>query len=187
MSVDQHQRWLDMIGQLNERQARLYVAEKAIELGHGGINQMAAITGMNRQTIRKGVQELDTGMAAAPPERIRRGGGGRKPIEQVQPGIVRALADIMNAATAGDPMTSLRWTNKSTRHLAAALQAQGYAIEANTVGRLLQDELGFSLRANVKSRSAGHHTTLEGENTFAAAVSVPQVKKQSTTSGNTAN
>jgi hypothetical protein len=163
MSVAKHQRWLDMIGQLNERQARLYVAEKAIELGHGGIRHMAAITGMNRQTIRKGVQELDAGITVEAPERIRRRGGGRKRIEQVQPHILRDLAAIMRAATAGDPMTSLKWTNKSTRHLAAELQAQGHVIEANTVGRLLQDELGFSLRANVKSRSADHHADRDAQ------------------------
>lgn len=163
MSVGKHQRWLDIIGHLNERQARLYVAEKALELGHGGINQLATITGMNRQTIRKGIQELDSGIAGTASERIRCRGGGRKRIEQTQPQVVRDLATIMNAATAGDPMTSLKWTNKSTRHLAAELQARGHRIEANTVGRLLQDELGFSLRANVKTRSAGHHADRDAQ------------------------
>jgi hypothetical protein len=163
MSVDQHQRWLLILGQLNERQARWYVAEKAIELGHGGINLMAEITGMNRQTIRKGIQELAAGIPLDTAGRIRHPGGGRKPIEQTQPRLLRDLAAIMNEATAGDPMTSLKWTNKSTRHLAQALQARGHMIEANTVGRLLQEELGFSLRANVKSRSASHHADRDAQ------------------------
>ncbi len=163
MSVEKHQRWLDMIGLLNERQARLYVAEKALELGRGGINQLAEITGMNRLTIRKGIQEIDAGIEVEATEYIRRRGGGRRRIELDQPRILRDLAAIMKAATAGDPMTSLKWTNKSTRHLAKELQAQGHSIEANTVGRLLQDELGFSLRANVKSRSAGHHADRDAQ------------------------
>src|ERR1700730_17987210 len=98
MSVEKHQRWLDIIGHLNERQARWYVAEKAIEFGHGGINEMATITGMNRQTIRKGVQELAAGIAGTATERIRGRGGGRKRIEQTQPQVLRDLAAIMNAA-----------------------------------------------------------------------------------------
>jgi len=141
----------------------LYVAEKAIELGRGGIQEMTVITGMNRQTIRKGIQELDAGIAVEAPEQIRRRGGGRKRIEHTQPRILRDLAAIMKAATAGDPMTSLKWTNKSTRSLAEELQAQGHVIEANTVGRLLQNQLGFSLRANVKSRSAGHHANRDAQ------------------------
>ena len=163
MSVEKHQRWLDMIGQLNERQARWYVAEKALELGHGGINQLVEITGMNRQTIRKGIRELVAGIAVEATEPIRRSGAGRKRVEQVNPRILEDLAAIMKAATAGDPMTFLKWTNMSTRHLAEELQARGHAIEANTVGRLLQDELGFSLRANVKSRSAGHHADRDAQ------------------------
>lgn len=163
MSAEKHQRWLDMIRQLNERQARLYVAEKALELGHGGIHDLAEITGMNRQTIRKGIRELDAGITETAAERVRRCGGGRKRIEDIDPRIVRDLAAIMKSSTAGDPMGSLKWTNKSTRTLATELQAQGHAIEANTVGRLLQDELGFSLRANVKSRSAGHHADRDAQ------------------------
>lgn len=163
VSVVKHQHWLDLLSQLNERQARLYVAEKALELGRGGIRQLAEITGMNRQTIRKGIQELQAGMAAQPTERLRRPGAGRKRIEQVQPRLLRDLAAIMNTATAGDPMTALKWTNKSLRQVAKELQAQGHRIEANTVGRLLQDDLGFSLRANVKSRSAGHHVDRDAQ------------------------
>lgn len=163
MSVGKHQRWLDILSQLNERQARLYVAEKALEGGHGGIQQLAEITGMNRHTIRKGIQELEAGKAAEATPRVRRPGGGRKRIEQVQPQVLRDLAAIMDAATAGDPMTSLKWTNQSLRQVAKDLQARGHRIEANTVGRLLQDELGFSLRANVKSRSAGHHADRDAQ------------------------
>ncbi|HIQ19967.1 MAG TPA: ISAzo13 family transposase, partial [Planctomycetes bacterium] len=55
MTAQEHQRWLDILSLLNERQARLYVAEKAIQLGRGGVSKMSEITGMSRPTIIKGM------------------------------------------------------------------------------------------------------------------------------------
>jgi len=51
-------RWLRVLSTLNEAQARLYVAEKAIELGRGGISRLSELTGMSRPTIYKGAAEL---------------------------------------------------------------------------------------------------------------------------------
>src|SRR5689334_15174687 len=51
-------RWLRVLGTLNEYQARLFVADRAIELGHGGVSRLARLTGMSRMTITKGVREL---------------------------------------------------------------------------------------------------------------------------------
>jgi Rhodopirellula transposase DDE domain len=39
----------------------------------------------------------------------------------------------------GDPTSPLRWTSKSTRHLADALGAQGFQVSDDTVGRLLRE------------------------------------------------
>ena len=43
--------WLRVLGTLNEAQARLLVAQKALELGRGGISRLAQLTGMSRPTI----------------------------------------------------------------------------------------------------------------------------------------
>src|SRR4030095_8844008 len=56
----------------------------------------------------------------------------------------------------GDPMSRLRWTTKSLRHLAEELTRQGHPVSAPTVGRLLKGE-GFSLQANVKTLAGGPH------------------------------
>jgi hypothetical protein len=37
---------------------------------------------MDEKTIRRGREELDTSLADNPPERIRRSGGGRPPVEK---------------------------------------------------------------------------------------------------------
>jgi hypothetical protein len=60
----------------------------------------------------------------------------------------------MKHDVAGDPMTGLRWTRRTTEKLALELGALGIQVSANTVGRLLK-EMGFSLRVNHKKRSAG--------------------------------
>jgi hypothetical protein len=53
-------RWVRVLGALNEAQARLFVAEKALELGRGGIRHLCELTGMPRVTITKGIAERET-------------------------------------------------------------------------------------------------------------------------------
>ena len=71
--------WLKALGTLNEFQARLFVAQRALEVGRGGISRLAALTGMSRPTIRKGAAELQGRGRFRPAAagRIRQAGGGR--------------------------------------------------------------------------------------------------------------
>ena len=47
-----------VLGTLNEYQSRLFVAEKALQLGRGGISYLSRLTGMSRVTITQGLGEL---------------------------------------------------------------------------------------------------------------------------------
>jgi hypothetical protein len=96
------------------------------------------------------------GLRPAETGRIRRPGSGRKRIEETEPHVKRVLARLVEASTAGDPMSYLLWTNKSTRMLAEELTRQGYAISNVTVARCLR-ELGYSLQANVKTIEGTQH------------------------------
>ena len=58
--------------------------------------------------------------------------------------------------TAGHPMTGLQWARKTTRTLAAELEARSLSISPNTVGSLLRD-LNYSLRVNRKSIAETRH------------------------------
>ena len=82
-------RWLKVFSSLNEFQARLFAADKALDWGRGGISRLSALTGLSRTTITKAVEELEGGRKlVSPPEgRVRRVGGGRKKVEQVDPAI----------------------------------------------------------------------------------------------------
>lgn len=141
---------LRVLGSLDEAQARWVVAREALARGRGGLKAMHELTGMSRPTILKGVRELQSRRELTTAERIRRPGGGRKRIEQSAPGLTEALERIMDENTAGDPMSLLRWTNKSTARIAEELTRVGHPVSADTVGRRLH-ELGYSLQANVKA------------------------------------
>jgi len=56
--------------------------------------------------------------------------------------------------TAGDPMTGLKWTRRTTAKIALELTDGGIGVAPNTVGRILRG-LGYSLRVNSKKISSG--------------------------------
>jgi hypothetical protein len=139
---------------LDERQRRLLAAADAERLGRGGVSAVARSSGLSRPTIHKALQELH-----APPMdagRVRRTGAGRKRAEVASPEVLGELEVLIAPATRGDPMSPLRWTSKSTRHLAAALAKRGHALSHETVAQLLQ-LLGYSLQATAKTIEGRQH------------------------------
>jgi hypothetical protein len=68
--------------ELDERGRRLWAASESLVLGRGGLKAVVEATGLGDNTLRRGCQELQAtrGAAAAPVRRIRRPGGGRKPL-----------------------------------------------------------------------------------------------------------
>ena len=72
-----------------------------------------------------------------------------------QPALLPALQSLLAPQTAGSPVDpGLRWTNRSPRELAEELQAQGFAIGADALRRLLVQELGLARRQAFKDESA---------------------------------
>lgn len=147
-----------MLGTLNEYQGRLFVAEKALELGRGGISRLSELTGMSRVTITRGVAELHGRKLLRMTEagRVRAPGGGRKKVEEADPALLRRLKAIVEETTAGDPMSPLKWTSKSTRIIAEELTRQGHPVSNVTVGRCLV-EMGYTLQSNLKTREGRQH------------------------------
>jgi Rhodopirellula transposase DDE domain len=141
---------------LDEKGLRLFAAGEARAAGRGGIAAVSAETGIARSTIGRGLKELANNDEAAPQDRIRRTGGGRKKATVKQPGLVETLLELIEASIRGDPEVDLLWVSSSQRHLAKALQARGYSITHKTVACLLRD-MGFSLQANAKTKEGGNH------------------------------
>lgn len=74
---DHHQLNL-CLSRMNEQQRRWTAAREANRLGHGGIAQVSAITGLDYKTIKAGQTELAADLKARPTDRVRVEGGGRK-------------------------------------------------------------------------------------------------------------
>ena len=152
---------LQLLGPLfDERTRRLWAAAEARVIGHSGISVVARATGLSRTTIHQGIKDLTELHATEGLEterRIRAAGGGRKPLEAVDLTLLADLERLVDPVTWGDPESPLRWTCKSTRQLAAALEEQGHVVGRQKISDLLAD-LGYSLQANRKTKegSADH-------------------------------
>jgi hypothetical protein len=145
-----------LLPHLNERQRRLMLATEARLLGNGGVRAAARIAGVSETTVRKGVDELEAGEQPLIEGRVRRPGGGRRSVAELDPGLLPALLALVEPDERGDPMSPLRWTTKSLRSLAGELTRQGHPVSAMTVGNLLKDN-GFSLQAQAKVLEGEQH------------------------------
>ena len=65
---------------LDEKQRRLYAGLEAFKLGHGGDCQISEFLGINVHTVARGRRELFAGDVER--DRVRKKGGGRKPVEK---------------------------------------------------------------------------------------------------------
>jgi hypothetical protein len=74
-----------LVGSADERCRRQLVGLLAEQQGYGGISLMARVTGLDRNTIVRGLRELH-GHDRLAPGRVRHPGAGRKPIEATEPG-----------------------------------------------------------------------------------------------------
>ncbi|MFN0193731.1 MAG: ISAzo13 family transposase [Aestuariivirga sp.] len=141
---------------LDERARRRFAASEALAAGWGGIAAVSDATGIARSTIGRGLEELRARVSGAVRGGIRRAGAGRKPLSEIDPTLVSDLERMVDPSTRGDPMSPLKWTTKSLRKLASALQAMGHRVGRDVVGDLLK-ALGYSLQANRKTLEGSRH------------------------------
>ena len=156
MPTDQEleQKFATILPLLDERQRRLLLAAEARSLGYGGVSRISRDSGVSRATIQAALKQLDS--PPLPSGRIRSVGGGRKRSRDKVPEMVEALERLIAPETRGDPMSPLRWTCKSTRHLAQALAQQGFSASHRLVGEMLH-QLGYSLQTNAKNLEGKRH------------------------------
>jgi len=138
-------RFVSLSPHLDERSRRLFAASEARAGGYGGVAAVSRATGVAASTIERGLRELAaaTGLEG---ERVRRPGGGRKPLVSIDATLLDDLLSLVAPSERGDPMSPLRWTCKSLRRLAAELTECGHRI-SHTV----------SLQANRKTREGDGH------------------------------
>jgi transposase len=154
-----HRRFMSLRDVLDERSRRLVAAAESVVIGRGGIAAVTQATGMSGQVVRRGMVELEAGARQSRPAtaiRIRRAGGGRKKTVDVDATLLKDLERMVDPVTRGDPESPLRWTCKSVRKLAKALQRKGHKTSHRMVAVLLQ-KLGYSLQANRKTQEGTSH------------------------------
>jgi Rhodopirellula transposase DDE domain len=140
---------------LPERSHRLWAASEASAIGRSGVAVVCEATGIARATILKGQAEL-LAPQTIPTEGQRRAGGGRKPLTQTDATLLRDLDWLIAPHTRGAPESPLRWTSKSTYHLAEALKQSGHHVSQRTVYAMLVD-MDYSLQANRKTEEGADH------------------------------
>jgi transposase len=142
---------------LDERMRRLVAASEAEALGTRGISTVSRSTGVSRQAIRRGMEELRD---AVPRERglrrIRKPGGGRKKATEKDRSLLADLEGLVEPTTRGDPESPLRWTTLSVRQLAQELARREHRVSHQVVSELLHG-LGYSLQANRKTIEGSSH------------------------------
>ena len=95
--------------ELDESGRRMWAAAEAKSLGHGGVVAVASATGLAESTIRLGRHEIASNHTAIKKgrevRRIRKKGGGRKPLEKKDIDLPRLLDALVEPTSRGDPMS----------------------------------------------------------------------------------
>jgi len=152
MQVDRKVKYQQMRTVLNEKQWRQFLALEAQE--RGSILEVALEAGVSKNTVRRGLEEIERGALYLTGTRQRKEGAGRKKKESQDETFIADLEGLLDPK--GDPMSFVRWTTKSMAHLKRALQELGHQVGESTIRRVLQT-LGYSLRSNKKNIEGTSH------------------------------
>lgn len=120
----------------------------------GNTAEVAREAKVSENTIRRGMRELEAGDVYKEGERIRKEGGGRKPLVESDETLLEDLEDLLQPK--GDPMRDVQWTSKSLSHLVKGLSARGHTIKKSALAELLHTR-HISLRANKKTIEGKGH------------------------------
>lgn len=95
---------------LNERQYRFFLGATAISIGHCGQALVTRLSGSSVNTVRRGIDEVKLKGENENSGRIRKPGGGRKASSEKYPEIQKAIEEIIDGETYGNPERIIHWT-----------------------------------------------------------------------------
>ncbi len=136
----------------DERQRRQFLASKACALGYHGVSLVAQAAGVCIDTIYSGIRELKSmSNDTFPKNRVRKAGGGRKPVLEKHPEYLSVFDEIAEAHTAGLPQDpDVIWLTVSTSQMVALFKKRGVNVSPYTV-RQMKTVRGFRDRSFTKS------------------------------------
>lgn len=133
---------------------RMFMAGIVKSLGYGGQSQAAKELGWCRDTIRKGIGEVESGIPIEDNFAAR----GRKRTEERLPNLLADIHAIADAQSQTDPsfQSTRLYTRISARAVRQALiEQKGYSdaqLPTEETIRVKLNQLGYTLRAVQKSR-----------------------------------
>jgi len=132
---------------------RMFLGQIAIDLGRGGKVMVSNYLNISRQTLRKGIREVESGEI----QKDRFNERGRKPLSQTNPELVSSIKQIVDAASQTDPQfkSTRLYTRLSPRTVREKLIKQGYESSnlpsKDTIGNVMK-ELGYKRRKVSKTK-----------------------------------
>ena len=143
---------LTYIQQLDERQYRLYCATRAISIGKHGVAAVCASIHISKNTIYRGIRELN-GKTILSSETVRIAGGGRKAILDKHPEYLVLFDEIVQKHMAGLPQDdSVRWLDISIAQIVQIFKEHGISISPYIARKMLKLR-GFKKRSFHKTKT----------------------------------
>lgn len=141
---------------LHENDRRRYAAVEAAKLGHGGIEYISKVLGIDAKTIHRGQRDL-ADLPEGPTSRVRKPGGGRKRKIDEDPKIDEDFRKVLVDHTAGSPTEeSLIWTNLTKTEIVGLMKDSGDFISVHIVDQLL-DRHGYHERKALRMEPLSRH------------------------------
>ena len=141
---------------LRENDRRRYAAVEAAKLGHGGIEYISRVLGIDPKTIHQGQRDLDD-LPAGPAPRVCKTGGGRKRRLDQDPKIDEDFRKVLVDHTAGSPtQESLIWTNLTRTEIVDLMQGCGSDVSVHIVDQLL-DRYDYHERKALRMEPLSRH------------------------------
>ena len=140
---------------LSEKERRRYAAIEAEKLGYGGISYIVRLFGCRPDTIKRGLEDLESSELINQ-DRIREKGGGRKKSIEVIEGINEAFLRVIDRHIAGSPMNeSERWTHLTRQQIADLLEEEEQIKISVTVIDQLLEKHNFRRRQAERTKATG--------------------------------
>ena len=119
---------------------RAFCAELALSIGHGGQSLVAKELGVSRKTIRKGIQEVKSGIVCLDACNLRH----RPPIEKKLPHLLKDIQSILDSQSQTDPRfkTKRLYARITVRELRKQLiEQKGYSDDELPTDQTLNNKL----------------------------------------------
>lgn len=141
---------------LRENDRRRYAAIEAAKLGHGGVEYISSLLGIDPKTIRQGQRDLDD-LPERSEDRVRKPGGGRKRRIDQDPKIDDDFRKVLVEHTAGSPTEeALIWTDLTKTEIVHLMQERGSYTSVHIVDQLL-DRHDYHRREALRMEPLSRH------------------------------